>query len=82
MKVNRQSTVVLNIFIQLFSCLYLVALNLYTMTGIDMRNFLESMVNQLQAEDFDSLKYVLKENFTGSYIVKSFILILQLVGDV
>ena len=52
------------------------------MAGTDMRNFLESMVNQLQAEDLDRLKYVLKENFTGSYIVKSFILIFQLVGDV
>ena len=35
------------------------------MAGIDMQDFLESMVRQLQGEDLDGLKYVLKENFTG-----------------
>ena len=37
------------------------------MGGIDMRNFLESVVNQLQAEDLDGLKYILKDNFTGKF---------------
>ena len=35
------------------------------MARIDMGSFLESMVDQLQPEDLDELKYVLKENFTG-----------------
>ena len=37
------------------------------MVWIDMRSFLESIVNQLQPEDLDGLKYVLKENFTGNF---------------
>ena len=37
------------------------------MGGTDMRNFLESVVNQLQAEDLDGLKYILKDNFTGKF---------------
>ena len=37
------------------------------MTGIDMRNFLESIVNQLQPEDLEGLKYILKYNFTGKF---------------
>ena len=37
------------------------------MARIDIRSFLESMVDQLQPEDLDGLKYVLKENFTGKF---------------
>ena len=32
-----------------------------------MRNFLESIVNQLQPEDLEGLKYILKDNFTGKF---------------
>ena len=37
------------------------------MAGIYMRNFLESIVNQLQPEDLEGLKYILKDNFTGKF---------------
>ena len=37
------------------------------MARIDMQSFLESMVDQLQPEDLDGLKYVWKENFTGKF---------------
>ena len=37
------------------------------MGEIDMRKFLESVVNQFQAEDLDGLRYILKDNFTGKF---------------
>ena len=32
-----------------------------------MQNFLEYIVNQLQPEDLEGLKYILKNNFTGKF---------------
>ena len=40
------------------------------MAWIDMRSFLESIRDQLKPVDLDGLKYVLKENFTGSHSYK------------
>ena len=37
------------------------------MAWINMRSFFEYIVDQLQPEDLDGLKYVLKENFTGKF---------------
>ena len=32
-----------------------------------MQNFLQYIVNQLQPEDLEGLKYILKNNFTGKF---------------
>ena len=37
------------------------------MAGIFMRDFFESMVEELQPSDVQELKYILKDSFTGRF---------------
>ena len=39
------------------------------MTNIDMRKFLSLMGEQLQVLDVENLKYILKDSFTGKFLL-------------
>ena len=39
------------------------------MTNIDMRKFLSLMGEQLQLLDVENLKYILKDSFTGKFLL-------------